>query len=393
MMNYKPWFVVWVACGIIVLLTSIGYTQESSIKPNQIIVSDNYGFLWGFDLDTETLYEFINFNWYGNHDIQFVNENKIVFVNPHPKGLYEFDLAEKTYKLLFDDPLIGYPVHLAVGKDNLFYISDRRDHKIYEIDLNLQQVKIIYETNNPSFWGYPDSIAIFKDHIYFFDEGSKLYRINLSDYSLELVWDLYPHFFWGFVFDSNGDLIATSPPEHAIYKINIELRQLSLIHQGPPLGTPEDITLGIGEKDVYVVDSGALINNIQTPPLICKIRMDGSGANILYSGSPLNDGIRDILLTPFIKDLSPEERTDLLITEIEELISNGDLSENEGSPLIIMLELVIESLNAGNFISACNQIGAFNNKVESLILSRKISYDIGQMLIEQANNIRNMICN
>jgi hypothetical protein len=88
---------------------------------------------------------------------------------------------------------------------------------------------------------------------------------------------------------------------------------------------------------------------------------------------------------------SPDVRLDLQKAKVEELISQGILSQNSGSNLIDKIEKAKEGVLEGDMRKAANHLKTFVSNVESLVKSKKIPQALGQPLIDRATSIINQI--
>ena len=88
---------------------------------------------------------------------------------------------------------------------------------------------------------------------------------------------------------------------------------------------------------------------------------------------------------------TPQEQNELLIDEVEALVTTGVLNPGQGNALIAKLEAAIRKLNQGNVNAAINQLQAFINQVNAFINGGILSPEEGQPLIDAANNIINQL--
>lgn len=85
--------------------------------------------------------------------------------------------------------------------------------------------------------------------------------------------------------------------------------------------------------------------------------------------------------------LTPQEATELIIDEVEELVDTEVLNNGQGNSLMQKLENAIEKMNQGNTNAAINILGAFINQVNDFINEGLLSSEGGQSLIDAANDV------
>ena len=83
-----------------------------------------------------------------------------------------------------------------------------------------------------------------------------------------------------------------------------------------------------------------------------------------------------------------QDPIDSLIAQVEALSTAGTLTENQGAGLINKLEEVRAKRDSGQSSSACNQLNAFINQVNSLIKNHSLTQAQGQVLIEAVNTLK-----
>ena len=96
-----------------------------------------------------------------------------------------------------------------------------------------------------------------------------------------------------------------------------------------------------------------------------------------------------VIWTPV--SLSPQQQIGILTTNVETLVTTGILNQGQGNALTSKLEAAISMLNKSNENTAINQLQAFINQIEALIMGGILPVNEGQSLIEAANNIINLI--
>jgi hypothetical protein len=89
----------------------------------------------------------------------------------------------------------------------------------------------------------------------------------------------------------------------------------------------------------------------------------------------------------FVDYATPQERLELLIEDIQDLVEAGLLNQGQGNSLVVKLQGAIDNLDRGKTKVAVNQITAFINEVTSLIDEGVLSAENGQALIDLAADI------
>jgi hypothetical protein len=80
--------------------------------------------------------------------------------------------------------------------------------------------------------------------------------------------------------------------------------------------------------------------------------------------------------------LSPQGETDLIIDQVQNLIDFGNLSQETGLYLQVMLRAAIEKFDQGNGNKAVNQLQVFIHLVNKFVCDGQLSKEDGQELIE-----------
>lgn len=91
------------------------------------------------------------------------------------------------------------------------------------------------------------------------------------------------------------------------------------------------------------------------------------------------------------EQLTPEEQIENLITRVEDLIADGTLNQGQGNALISKLNAALMNLQKGKIEPAINELQAFINQVEAFINAGILSEEVGQSLIDDANQIINQL--
>jgi hypothetical protein len=85
---------------------------------------------------------------------------------------------------------------------------------------------------------------------------------------------------------------------------------------------------------------------------------------------------------------SPQQNLDLLIGQIQALVTAGTLTQNQGDGLIDKIEQVIVKLDNNQTGAACNQLDSFINQVNAFISNGSLTQAQGQSLINAVNAIK-----
>jgi hypothetical protein len=105
----------------------------------------------------------------------------------------------------------------------------------------------------------------------------------------------------------------------------------------------------------------------------------GAGATLSFVGHAL------------VRPIPPRDAIELLIGEVESFVGAGDLTQDQADGLTDKLGAAIASLNRGNALAACNQLGTFINQANVFIRTGVLSPDKGLPLINAATAIRTRI--
>ncbi|HXG64790.1 MAG TPA: right-handed parallel beta-helix repeat-containing protein [Blastocatellia bacterium] len=84
---------------------------------------------------------------------------------------------------------------------------------------------------------------------------------------------------------------------------------------------------------------------------------------------------------------TPQQATQLLIAQVNDLVAQGTLKQGEGNALTAKLEAALKQVGRGNFHTAANQLRAFIHQVEAFVKAGKLSPAQGEALINAANAI------
>lgn len=89
-----------------------------------------------------------------------------------------------------------------------------------------------------------------------------------------------------------------------------------------------------------------------------------------------------------VTNVPPQQQIESLIGRVNHLVQQGALNRGEGNQLAAKLNVALKNVNDGDLAVACDQIGAFLNQVQTLILRRRMTQADGQFLIDAANQLR-----
>jgi hypothetical protein len=85
--------------------------------------------------------------------------------------------------------------------------------------------------------------------------------------------------------------------------------------------------------------------------------------------------------------ITAQEAGEDIINNVEELVNSGDLSSGQGNALVSKLQNIIEKINQGQINAAINQLQAFIAQVNDYISTGVLTSEEGQPLIDAANQI------
>jgi len=95
--------------------------------------------------------------------------------------------------------------------------------------------------------------------------------------------------------------------------------------------------------------------------------------------------------TTAVFEFSPQEMMRSLITEIESLVSNGSLNSGQANSLVTKLTNAIKNLDAGKPKTSLNNLNALSNEIQDLITNGVLTQEEGQALLEAIDAIRDQI--
>ena len=85
--------------------------------------------------------------------------------------------------------------------------------------------------------------------------------------------------------------------------------------------------------------------------------------------------------------LTPEQQIENLMDEIQNLIDEGDLKQGQGKSLLVKLQSALTQMGAGDVAAAITQLQVFITQVDGFIKSRLLAREEGEPLIVASNAI------
>ncbi|HEY3128954.1 MAG TPA: hypothetical protein VGL91_05810, partial [Acidobacteriota bacterium] len=148
-----------------------------------------------------------------------------------------------------------------------------------------------------------------------------------------------------------------------------------------------DTTFGIAGTGKVTTD----FSGREDEAFAIAIQSDGK---ILLAGStaPFNKigSAPDFALARY-EGLTPQDLATALGDQVQALVKTGTLNQGQGNSLTTKLAQILDSLNQGKTKTACNQLQAFINEVNSLVSEGVLPSGQAQPLIDAATNIRNTL--
>jgi len=86
--------------------------------------------------------------------------------------------------------------------------------------------------------------------------------------------------------------------------------------------------------------------------------------------------------------LTPQDATEDVIDDVQDLIDDGTLNGGQGGALISQLNNIIDKINNGQIVAACNQLDAFIAQVTAYVNGGTLTSAEGQTLIDAAQAIK-----
>ncbi|HET9528955.1 MAG TPA: hypothetical protein VFQ92_01285, partial [Blastocatellia bacterium] len=88
---------------------------------------------------------------------------------------------------------------------------------------------------------------------------------------------------------------------------------------------------------------------------------------------------------------TPQELIRGIISDVEQLVASGELNPGQGNALNAKLRAAIQQIDRGNFVAARNQLNAFINQVNALVMSRRLTPAHGDHLKGAANAVLSLL--
>jgi hypothetical protein len=215
----------------------------------------------------------------------------------------------------------------------------------------------------------------------------------------------------GFV-NNCGDIVAGSPQCPGTLPFSIQIRpstngipdaatvlaSFTLSHDDDPLvisyeSVAPNLTLGPGSYFALFApqgsDAGFVLRDASDPfsylagPVTLGFFDPATGT----SSAEATRGAVRILVAP----ATPQAALQLLKTDVETLVSTGELTQGQANGLLNKLRATIASLNRARTNAGCNQLGAFVNQVHALVGAGQLPIGAAQELISAVERVRAQI--
>jgi len=240
-----------------------------------------------------------------------------------------------------------------------------------------------------------DEFGLVLDEIHITDENGIWMITGLSDgtYSLKVIESPLGVILDGstqtFVMDSDRSVYFGSPSGYGSATCNGDVTPPVITLNGP---NPQELIINqvYEEFRATVTDdsgeglSGALV--IDSSYVI--ISQEGS-YQVSYDVTDSSSNAADTVFRT-VNVITPQQALDKIEQEINE-IPEGDIGNNANG-LLAKLGQIMDKLDANNTNAACNQLNAFINQIEDLIISGDLSSEIGQPILDAANTIHTNYC-
>ena len=203
--------------------------------------------------------------------------------------------------------------------------------------------------------------------------------------------------------DFNGTLtvpvtVNDGMADSAVYNLSVDVTPVNdaPVADGQSITTNEDtptaITLTATDRD-----EDELTFSIASYPSHGTLTdFDPETGTVVYNPDPdydgddsftfrANDGTADSNeATVSITVLSAEKQTEAIIDEVFQWVDEGFLGSGEGNGLVSKLDTAIASLDKGKLTSAVNKLEAFENQIQALVRSGRVSPEEAEALIALA---------
>jgi YVTN family beta-propeller protein len=178
--------------------------------------------------------------------------------------------------------------------------------------------------------------------------------------------------------------VAVTPDGAFAYVANFFSNNVSVIRTSDNT-VVATVAVGNGPQLVAVTPDGAVayVTNFSSNN-VSVIRTSG---NTVVATIAVGSAPRGVAVTPTTEACTIEA----LLDHVEALVAAGKLSQAEGHALSVKLEAALRQLERGKTKAAGNVIGAFLNKVEALVRSRRLSDADAGPLRDQAACVRTQL--
>jgi hypothetical protein len=85
--------------------------------------------------------------------------------------------------------------------------------------------------------------------------------------------------------------------------------------------------------------------------------------------------------------ISPSQKIGNLISEVDNLVQWGNLTQGNGNALTVKLNAALKKVNQGNNNAAINQLCAFNNQVDAFVRTGNLVPEYGETLTAETDDI------
>ena len=204
-------------------------------KEGYLLVADNYNHrLRKIDLTTPSepyvsSTDLTSFQFYNPYNIAVDTSSNTIFVTNFNTQISKID--NQGFPAVYEFPMLKTTTGIAVGADHRLYVSDNIDHKLYSMNQDGQDVKLLTQ-------------SVFTPRNIVVDGAGRLYTINSH------VMEVFPdgtikHFTqdellggWEFAIDADGNFIEADHVNNRIQKVDRETGKVTVIAGS---GLAEDI--------------------------------------------------------------------------------------------------------------------------------------------------------
>ena len=265
------------------------------VDAGDVLISQTDGVLWVYDPDTGDLVGH-HLPFGGTWDIQWASPQSIYMVNAFDGRVWQLDLPSGELELVAEGDPIRFPIGLSSDPtdEQALWVADSQTG-ILRIDLLTQQAEVVVSPFNEE-WA-ADGIAVdLYGSVFFTDLSPNLYRVAPGmPGGYEVVAQVEGYGLNGLVFESDGNLLATSMSPSAVIEIDVADGAFIVHDFSTEMRSSED-TAVTSDRGWWVIDSG-FVNEFGDDSGLYLSVDSGESLQEKLRGEPMGDTV-DVLVVP-----------------------------------------------------------------------------------------------